>query len=86
MRIDYHKQFIKQFDRLERRDQVAVTDAIDRFRINPFDHSLHNHQLKGSMKGSRSISAGFDLRIIFQEHDGYAIVLMLAVGTHEGVY
>lgn len=38
------------------------------------------------MKGGCSLSAGFDLRIIFEERDGYAVVIMIAVGTHEEVY
>lgn len=38
------------------------------------------------MKGQRSISARFDLRIIFEECDGYAVVIMIAVGNHEEVY
>lgn len=86
MKIIYHKQFLKQFDKLERKRQESVNTSIDRFRKNPFDPILRNHSLKGSMKGQRSFSAGFDLRIIFQERDGYTIVTMIAVGTHEEVY
>lgn len=86
MKITYRKQFIKQFKRLQRREQLAVDDAIDRFEKNPVDPSLYNHPLKGNMKGKRALSAGFDLRIIFKEYDGYAVVIMLDVGSHENVY
>ena len=86
MKIIYRKQFLKQFKKLERRKQLAVNDAIDCFRQNPHDARLHNHSLQGHVGGKRAISAGFDLRIVFEERDGYAIVIMIAVGRHETVY
>lgn len=86
MQIKYHHRFLKQLDKLQKHQKVAVKDAIDTFRKDPFDHSLKNHSLKGSMKGIRALSAGFDLRIIFQETQGYTFILFLAVGTHDDVY
>ncbi len=73
-------------EKLQKHQKISVTDAVDLFRKHPFSPSLKNHPLKGSAKGARSISAGFDLRIIFEEEDHYMIVLMLAVGSHEKVY
>lgn len=86
MKIIYRKPFLKQFNKLERRKQEAVNEALDLFRKDPFDLSLRNHALKGEMSNRRSMSAGFDLRIIFEERDGYAVVIMIAVGKHEEVY
>ncbi len=86
MRIIYHKKFLKQFEKLMLEKQEAVTEAVDLLRKNPFDPLLRNHPLRGDMKGQRSISAGFDLRIIFEEQDGYMIVIMIAVGKHDTVY
>lgn len=86
MKIVYHKKFLKNFDKLEYRRQAAVRETIDRFRKNPLDSILRNHPLKGGMKGQRSLSAGFDLRIIFDERDGYTVVIMIAAPTHEEVY
>ena len=86
MKIVYHKKFLKSFNKLERQKQQAVTVTVDTFRLNPFNPALRNHSLKGGMKGQRSLSAGFDLRIIFEESDGYAVVIMIAVGTHGEVY
>ena len=86
MNIHYHKRFVKQMEKLRKHEKVSVTDAIDLFRTHPFDPSLKNHALKGPMKGARAISAGFDLRIIFEQQGDYALVLMLAVGTHEDMY
>ena len=86
MKIQFHRQFRKQYKKLPKQSRKQVNDALEIFRKNPFDPSLENHPLSGTMKGQRAISAGFDLRIIFQEKDGYAVVLMIAVGTHEQVY
>lgn len=86
MKIIYRKRFLKQFKKLEHRHQLAVHDVIDRFRHNPFDPDLDNHPLKGNLKGKRAITAGFDLRVIFEEQGNYTVVVMLAVGTHEKVY
>lgn len=86
MQIYYRKQFLKQWDKLQKNKKAAVADAIEAFKKNPFDPALRNHALKGSMKGVRAISAAFDLRIIFKEQDGYMTVVMIAVGTHEDVY
>ena len=86
MKIFFEKKMLKQYWKLRTEDRKRVDDAITLFRKNPFDATIKNHPLKGSMKGTRAISAGFDLRIVLKEHDGYVIVVMLAVGTHEGVY
>ena len=86
MKIIYQKRFIKQLEKLQKHQKFAVIDAIDLFRHHPHDAALKNHPLKGEMKSKRSISAGFDLRIIFEEHDGYSIVIMIEVGSHNEVY
>lgn len=74
------------YRKLERRKKKAVDEAIDLFARHPFDPALNNHQLKGVLKGRRSISAGFDLRIVFREEGKYAFVSMIKVGSHEEVY
>ena len=86
MKILYRRRFQKQLAKLQNRQKAAVADTIILFGKNPFDPTLRNHALKGSMLGRRSIAVGFDLRIIFEEKDGYAVVVMLEVGPHETVY
>ncbi len=86
MQIFYHMRFLKQMEKLQKYQKIIVADAIDLFRKDPFNSSLKNHPLKGSAKGARAISAGFDLRIIFEEYTNDTVVLMLAVGSHEEVY
>lgn len=86
MDIRFTNSFSKAYQKLSDRDKLRVDEAIRLFRSDPFFWKLSNHKLQGTMKGKRAISAGFDLRIIFEERDGYMIVLMLDVGKHEGVY
>jgi len=86
MRLEYHRDFAKQYKKLGTRDRDAVDAAILKFADNPLDPSLRNHDLAGKLAGYRSISAGFDLRVLFKEKDGYALVLFLKVGSHSQLY
>ena len=86
MKILFAKKMTRQYWKLRAEDRKRVDDAIENFRKDPFAPALKNHPLKGPMKGARAISAGFDLRIIFEEHEGYAVLLVIAVGTHGDVY
>jgi len=47
---------------------------------------LKNHALAGKLRGLRAISAGYDLRIVYEEEGGHATVLLLNTGTHDEVY
>ena len=86
MEIIFKKSFIKQYDKLPKNLGIKVDETIDIFAQNPHHPILKNHQLKGNMHGQRSISAGNDLRIIFEVEGNYIKVLFLAVGTHNQVY
>jgi len=86
MRIEYKKSFVKSLRKLSRKHQSDVQRAVALFIEEPFHSSLKNHALQGTMKSLRSISAGYDLRIVFEEKDGYAVVVMIMVGTHNQVY
>lgn len=86
MKITYINAFVKKFDRLEKKQKQKVRDAIEVFTKNPQNPTLRNHKLKGKLDGKRAISAGYDLRIVFEEKGGYLEVIMIAVGKHEEVY
>ena len=86
MKIKMHKKFQKQYKKLPERYKQAVQIAIDHFRNNPFDPVLYNHTLTGEYAGMRSISAGFDLRLIFIEEDDYSVVVLIKVGSHSQLY
>lgn len=86
MKILYAKHFNREVQKLSRENQKRVREALDLFEQNPFAPSLRNHALQGTQKGNRSISAGYDLRLIFIERDGYTLILFVDVGSHDDVY
>ncbi|MEW6236318.1 MAG: type II toxin-antitoxin system mRNA interferase toxin, RelE/StbE family [Candidatus Omnitrophota bacterium] len=86
MEIFYHKKFLKAFLKLTLKQQEKVDDAIALFRRDPHDPALFNHALHGKEQGKRAISAGGDLRLIFEEEDDYRRVIFVRVGTHSQVY
>ena len=86
MTVRFSHKFTKQFRKLSLSDRGKVNYAIRIFKEDPFSSILNNHKLKGKQKGFRSFSAGFDLRIIYREEGGHAIVIMIMVGSHDQVY
>ena len=66
MNIKYHKRFEKQFKKLLDRDKKKVIAVIEIFTCNVNHPCIRNHSLKGALMGKRAISAGPDLRIIFE--------------------
>lgn len=61
-------------------------EAIKRFSTDPFHPLLRNHALTGHMKGKRAFYVSANVRIIFEELDGYTLILFLDIGSHEMVY
>lgn len=86
MKFIRRQRFIKQYAKLPARQQRVVDKALILFATNPHDPRLHNHLLKGSLKGKHAIAAAFDLRIVFIVEGKYEVVTLLAVGSHEEVY
>lgn len=86
MQIIFRKSFLKQYQKLNKQDQVKVDHTLVIFEKSPFDPKLKNHALTGKLTGKRSISASFDLRLVFEIEGEYLIVIMLGVGTHNQVY
>lgn len=86
MEIHFKKSFSRSYEKLSARDKEKVDHAVFLFQQDPFQEELRNHALKGSMKGQRAFSAGFDLRIIYREEDGHAVVYFLNTGSHNQIY
>lgn len=86
MKIYYANSFRKDLRKLSKENKKHVVKALGFFASDPFTPTLKNHALKGKYRGVRSIAAGYDLRILYRERDGHAIVLMLQAGTHGQVY
>jgi mRNA-degrading endonuclease YafQ of YafQ-DinJ toxin-antitoxin module len=47
-----------------------VETALRLFMDQPFHSRLKNHALSGHLQGLRAISAGYDLRIIYESEGG----------------
>lgn len=87
MKLIYSTRFLREFKKLADQQRKAVDAAVEEFTATPFSPRLRNHGLKGTLAGLRSISAGYDLRIIFFAHEGrYEIVSLVSVGTHGRAY
>lgn len=86
MQIILKKSFVKQYQKLQKANQSKIDNTLRLFEKNPHDPQLKNHALIGKLSGKRSISAGFDLRIVFEIEGNYVIAIMISVGTHNQVY
>ena len=87
MRIDYHKNFTKQFGKLQKNEQERVLNTLKLFEKNPFDEQLRNHPLKGKLSQFRSISSGGDLRLHYYEKEpNHVVVVFVAIGSHSQLY
>lgn len=85
MKINYSKNFVKQYgkqrpvikEKFVEKQKVYVTD-----KFNPI---LNNHGLGGKWLGYRSINVTGDIRAIFEEvNENY--VEFVAIGTHSELY
>lgn len=86
MEILTTEKFNKKYKKLSSKLKLKIDVALSKFSIDPFDISLMNHNLQGKLKGFKSIKAGFDLRVIFKEENGYTLVIMIDLGKHDDIY
>jgi len=86
MKVILHKQFRKNTEKLTSNQKKKVAEVLRLFRQNPHHPQLNNHALHGKDKTKRAISAGGDLRLVFEEENNYEIVMFVRVGTHNQVY
>ncbi len=86
MEIIRHKNFLKDYKKLNKKQKIRVDKAIETFEQNPFNKKLRNHALKGKFQGFRSIDTGGDLRLMFCEQKKYITVVFVTVGLHSYLY
>jgi addiction module RelE/StbE family toxin len=84
MRIEFSKNFEKEYQKLPAKKQDKVDAAITLFMTDSDSRALRNHALKGEWLGHYSISAGGDLRLHFKLIGD--IALFVSVGTHSQLY
>jgi addiction module RelE/StbE family toxin len=86
MKIHHHHNFNKAYAKLDTGLQEKVDAALEVFHANPKDPALDNHALRGDLEGKRAIRVAWNLRVVFEEHDDYAEVMLVDVGSHNQVY
>lgn len=86
MRIIRSPSFKRAYRKLETEQMGRVDSTLRIFAENPIDPRLRNHKLTGTQKGIRSISAGYDLRILYYEKGGHTVAILIRVGSHDEVY
>ena len=84
MKIDFTKDFKKQFAKLPPKRSAKVKQSIALFAENPNHPQLRNHSLTGEWRNFCSIRAGGDLRLNFHIEGDTAT--FVAVGTHSQLY
>ena len=85
MNLKLHKNFIKQYQKLSKKDKDKVKERIELFLNNHFDRRLNNHPLKGKYLNYRSINIAGDLRAVYKYIDENECVFV-ALGTHSQLY
>ncbi len=66
MKINYHKRFVKQFEKIPHETALKLIELEDVFKTNPFDSSLKTKPLQGKLRGFFSFRATRDYRVIFR--------------------
>jgi addiction module RelE/StbE family toxin len=82
MKIGYHPNFIRQFNKLSPSLQEEVLLKIEKFEKNPKDASLKNHKLHGKMSKQRAFSINYSHRIVFRIHNKKEFQF-LEIGDHD---
>lgn len=87
MTVILSKKFKKQFKKLRVNEKSRVLQSLQKFQKDPFDKTLNNHSLSGKkFLGLRSISAGGDIRLLFEEENSYISVEFITLGSHSHLY
>jgi addiction module RelE/StbE family toxin len=84
MRVEFSKNFDKEYQKLPAKKQDKVDTTMELFMSDCTNQTLRNHALKGKWLGHYSISAGGDLRLHFKLIND--IALFVTVGTHAQLY
>ena len=85
LRVLYGHHFLKAARGLPAEQQKKLAFLLELFAENPFDPSLNNHALQGSLRNYRSIDITGDYRLMY-EWTGDGRVRLIDIGTHSNLY
>lgn len=88
MRINFTREFTKQYRRADHKIRKAVDKRLDLFLESPLNPILNNHSLSGSYQGYRSINITGDWRAIYSEikEGNETLIVFKSLGTHSQLY
>lgn len=84
MKIDYHKDFLKDFKRLPKNVKEKFKERQILFEEDEFAVVLNNHALKGRWFGYKSINVTGDFRAVFKRVGDS--IIFVALKTHSNLY
>lgn len=85
MRIIFHKQFQKMYQKLPENIKHRFKERRDLFIKDAFHPFLNNHKLNGEYEGYRSINIGGDIRAVYEPIDNETAHFIF-IGTHSELY
>lgn len=85
MKINYHKNFLKVFDKLPPKIKDKFYERLRLFRENFFHPLLNNHSVEAAYPYWRSINITGDYRALYKTQSDNTIVFM-KIGTHSELY
>lgn len=85
MKIDYHKKFLKAFDKLPAKVKEKFYERLRIFSQDPFHPLLNNHLVEPAYPGWRSINITGDYRALY-EPISLDVAVFMKIGTHSELY
>lgn len=85
MKIRLHKNFEKQYKKLQSGEKKKFKERRNLFLKNEFHPLLNNHPLRGKYKGYRSIQITGDLRAIYKWVSNNECIFVV-IDTHSNLY
>lgn len=85
MKVRFHKNFEKQYKKLNKKEQGKVQERLELFLGNPFSPILNNHPLKGKYTDYRSINITGDLRAVYKYISDEECIFVV-VDSHSNLY
>lgn len=86
MRVEYTKNFKKQFKKIPPKTQKRFQERLDLFLQEPTHPLLKVHSLTAKYAGCMSMNITADVRLIFEVLDEKELISLIAIGSHSQLY
>lgn len=85
MKIDYHRKFVKNFNKLPQKIKNKFYEKLRLFEQDSFNQILNNHSVGYIYPNWRSIDVTGDYRALFEPKND-DVVIFMKIGTHSELY